>query len=557
MTVLEEVDYKVRKVISILFRILIIGYAILVLLLNQNIFPYYVYLIAIVSYAAIYIKIFRKEGYYANVRLINDYVFFFLCLYDKDINNLFNLSLLVIPVINALNHSSYQRTPFFSVPLYSIVLFSYYLLNGYQINVQIILVITALAAINFFSFIRASIVRFQSLVHSAIDKFYEENLNVGKAYLLLKNIIDALSNDGFVFKYLAPVQIICFKIRFEELRIFASSHQILDIKIPEENKLVKTLKKFKSERRNDVLVNGVAIQNCLFMYIKSDSAQFAYCLQFENNSFGILHKLLINVLRPLLFKVTKVFGVEDDLKRQKKVRLNKIKGNYFFIDNTIKAIHYLNNKLIPITTYFEMISVYDQVQDKEAKRQLSVLINKEKKRSSKVIKDVISRTHKILDKSLNPYFIDELYEEGFYRIFELVRTAWDDNGFDTKSININWPVEILGNTVQFNEDAFLLVVDEILDNINKHYNCNCSVDFLIIEEFPLIKFTNDLQDHTQKKQLKKLAQDFNNQDINEIMKRDSHGSSIIKQYLNQMNIKSAIRVNESFELIVVFTPNNK
>ncbi|GAA4429254.1 hypothetical protein GCM10023188_14400 [Pontibacter saemangeumensis] len=249
--------------------------------------------------------------------------------------------------------------------------------------------------------------------------------------------------------------------------------------------------------------------------------------------------------------------VEYDLKLQRRLSLNKIKSKLHYVDNTVKVIHYLNNKLTPITTYFDMVSKYDTIRDATILEQLAPLIESEKKKSARVIKDVIGRAHMILDKSLNPYFVEEIYDESFRRIFELVRGSWDDNDLDVKNIETSWSKSTYEAKTILNVDSFQFVLDEVIDNIKKHYHKFAKVEFLIIEGNPVIRFINDIKAPTLKSSnLKKLARDFNGAEINEIMKRNSHGTTFIKQYTTQMNIKTAIRIEANFEIILIFSVTN-
>ncbi|WP_345157902.1 hypothetical protein [Pontibacter saemangeumensis] len=557
MYILEELDLKVRKIISFAFRIVVLLYAFIVVKANENLFPWYVYLGASVIYFIIFRYLYSKDKYYAHLRLLNDYAFFALILYGKELDNLLNLGLLLLPIVNSLNHSSYRRPPIFSLPLYIVALLCMLFLSKQDFDYSAIFALLALAVINIFSYFRASLIRFHSVIHGAIDKFYEENLNLGKTYLLLNNIVNALTKHEPYFKAFVPSEITCFKVKNGGLSIAASSLFITTFQIPDEASLIRKLRKEPFIKVPKLYINDAEALNCVLILVKGNQAQYVYCLQFPPNSLSFLHSLLVKNINPLLHKVVKVLEVEYDLKLQRRLSLNKIKSKLHYVDNTVKVIHYLNNKLTPITTYFDMVSKYDTIRDATILEQLAPLIESEKKKSARVIKDVIGRAHMILDKSLNPYFVEEIYDESFRRIFELVRGSWDDNDLDVKNIETSWSKSTYEAKTILNVDSFQFVLDEVIDNIKKHYHKFAKVEFLIIEGNPVIRFINDIKAPTLKSSnLKKLARDFNGAEINEIMKRNSHGTTFIKQYTTQMNIKTAIRIEANFEIILIFSVTN-
>ncbi|MBF9255733.1 hypothetical protein I2I11_20715 [Pontibacter sp. 172403-2] len=558
MSIIEELDLKIRKFISSLFRILILGYSFTIIVFNDNLFSWYAYLVGGIVYYALYLLLKPKRKYFAHLRLLNDYAFFLFVLYGKDLGILLNMGLLLLPIVNSLNHSSHQRPPAFSLPLYLIVLLSLFILNNFEFDYTAIFALLGLAAINIFSFLRASLIRFHTVIYGAIDKFYEENLNLGRAYVLLNNIVESLSSGGSIYKSLAPLDIMCFKVKGTALSLVASSKFISTFSFPNEPAIIAQLRKKSYLRVQDVSINGAVTYNCILILVQGNKAQYVYCIHFSQNSFSFLHPLIIKTVNPLLHKVVKVLEIENDLRVQQRKTLKKLKSKLHYVDNTVKVIHYLNNKLTPVTTYFDLVTKYEQIKDPEILKQLDPLITHEKKRAARGIKDVIGKAHNILDKSLSPYFVEEMAPESFRRIFEIVRLAWDHNDLDVKSIEVGWDDRIYESTMNLNLNDFQLILDEIIDNIKKHSRSTAEVKFVIVEDCPVIRFSNDFKAPANRQDgaLKKLVKDFNGNEINEIMKRNSHGTTFIKQFANQMGIKTAFRIDRQLELSMIFPVNN-
>lgn len=189
---IAEIDSSIRKLLSFFFRVLIIVYSLMVLILSDNFFEWYIYLIAFITHGVIYFLCFGKDGKYnlhPLIRLINDYALFYVVLYDKTLHEPFAFLLLLLPIINALNHSGERRAGRHSIPMYVIALLSIYLLSDNGLTVKMIVMILSLALINLFLHLRLTILNYVEKLNSTFEDFNIGTEEARKHHQLLINLV--------------------------------------------------------------------------------------------------------------------------------------------------------------------------------------------------------------------------------------------------------------------------------------------------------------------------------------------------------------------------------
>ncbi len=168
--------------------------------------------------------------------------------------------------------------------------------------------------------------------------------------------------------------------------------------------------------------------------------------------------------------------------------------------------------------------------------------------------DILEKTNQILEKSENPFVISNLRSMSVRKIVDITRKVWY-NFFDNESITFQWKeVENSDKTFLLSQDGLEILITDIVENMHKYHNGNYSLKFL--EEgnaFALI-FENNVKNYDHvKPELEKLVEDFTNNDNSEINKRKTHGMSMIKSFLTQMNIVHNLLITDGiFCLKLIF-----
>jgi hypothetical protein len=537
MSVLKSVDIGIRRIISFLFRILLVGYSLSILIRNENFFAWYVYLITSLIYFLIFYLLFKREGIWSILRLINDYIFFVVVLYGKNLNDFHTITLLILPIVNSLNHSSSKRLSFFSVQLYLVTVLSIYFLRDFLFYWRDLVALLAYGIINLLLYLRASVVDFNASLYESIDEFYEEKLVIGQSFQLLQKIQSKLKDRYIVKHLLDPDKIVCFKVSNRQLNVVCTTDIVLSFQIENEEDFMQTALKGNMILNRLIKINGIEIHQNVFISIQLKDQQYIYFIELRKYNFLLMELYVEKILRPLLSKVTKVVEVENELKRERKKYLQKIKSKMEFVDNTVKGIHYLNNRLTPITNYFSMIEELGKMSPDDPKRiPLNAIINSELRTATKNISPIVERTRRILMRSSNPYVISEFVKYDFYKVFNIIMSNWNERNLSKNNIRVSWPLEMLKKEIQLNEDSFEYVIDEAINNMLKHSKSIFEVRFFLEENVPVCIFLNDLKGEEEKKQLIRISNEFNAAESSELLKKNNHGLYFMKQFLQQMNI---------------------
>lgn len=100
------INYIQKRLNSLLFRILCITYAIVIISISINQFPQWIYYVAIIIYFILYI-ILNKHS---KCRLLIDFIFTLIILWNKDININYCYLFTLLPIINSINYSGRNKS---------------------------------------------------------------------------------------------------------------------------------------------------------------------------------------------------------------------------------------------------------------------------------------------------------------------------------------------------------------------------------------------------------------------------------------------------------------
>src|SRR5260221_8709678 len=117
LTLLDDI---LRRLISIVFRLLLIAYGFVILSSFNNTLPKWAYFSTTIIYAVFYILLYRKKKIWSKLRLLNDYIFISVFAWQKPIDNFLIITFFLLPIFNAPNHSGDKR----SIVLYIFAAFS-------------------------------------------------------------------------------------------------------------------------------------------------------------------------------------------------------------------------------------------------------------------------------------------------------------------------------------------------------------------------------------------------------------------------------------------------
>jgi len=553
MSILRTTDSVLRKVNSILFRLVIIIYSITLLIRFDDCFFAYWYVLIYVLYVVFYFILFRKNTIAVVLRLINDYLFILLISWGKPLNDLNVTIFLFLPLINTLNHSGNRKLSPFPVYVYISLFICLYLLNGNRFSFKFIVPIVAITFVNVLFYIRLSVIDFSNSLYSTIEQFYQDSFKIGKTHYLLKRILKANNEVTFIKRIGTIKYIALFKIgQWQHLQILISSKFIIKFNLDDKN-LIDELNSKGIARDFMITIDGDNIGSNVFLKNTYESTQYVLFVAFDRAPLSMFFDIYLEkVLKPLFSKITKVVHVEFVYQQENQRYFLELKKHLEDIDSAVNAIHFLNNKLSPITSYFSLLDYYEKTDDEELKPQLLKLIEKGKKSAITSITPITEKMNQMADKANNPNLINNTSTIKLRKLFTIIRTNFDNNNVKSK-FDIQWPAEIFDLSTNSNINVFDFVLQEIIINLTKHAKDECDVVFAINgSHSPTITFVNTVKSvERNKAELTKIIADFNSEKMGEIMKRNSKGLKIIKQYLEQLDISHKMKlVDEKLSLIL-------
>ena len=551
-------DSAFKRIISVLFRLLLVINSVIIILTFDNIFPNEYYVIGGVFYIILYFLLRNKKGFFSILRLLSDYLFILLILWNKPTNNILTLTLILLPIVNSVNHSTNENRSRFSFLLVLLSISLLYVLNKFSFSFAYLVPILSFSLINSLIYFRTSMIRQVTQLHNTIDQFYEENFSVFGINNILKNITRIISKDKTLLQwFLKPELIVAFRLNEKKLTLRSSSNFIISFEFNDEVKFLHDIMTSGVCEDFEISVDGKKLYQTLAILITSGADfNYVYVITCKSKLFGVLYTK--HLLKPLFTKVSRVLEIEVELKMERSRYLDNIKSKMQFVSSTIQAVHFLNNKFTPITGYFSLCKRLSTLEDGDTKNQLQEIINQERIKADENLDLVLNKFNEIRDRSLNPYLVQGLHKFSLFKIFSIIRQAWEENGLDRNAFEIQWTPEVFKKVIEINLDSFEYVLEEIIINIIKHSTCDYSLRFLDYDGQPTAKFTNKIKSYKKNEAtLKRNIKDFNNEKTGETIKRTSYGLSFIKQFLEQLKIQHNIELTDgNFVLTLKFNPAN-
>lgn len=533
------------KFLSILFRLVIICYSLILLFTEDNVFHYSWYLLAIVPYSIIYYKTLFEDRLYSKLRLLNDYIFIVFFAYGKEMG-LNILIFTLLPIINSPNHSGEKK----SYLLYFFHLISLTIINDFSWSWSFLVSTLPLFFINGIYRIKNQYSNSLSNLNNNIEEFLETDLKINKTYKIYGGLIKSLNSVNTVFDKPDVKQIVCFSIIENKIYLENSSEFIWSYSIDEDvvNMYVALNPVEKYLENMPITINNKALNNNFFLYKESKGHKYLFIVITHKP----LHKLTVLYLKKILSSVTnriaRVIGAENEIKLEKKNMLKDFREKYFQIQNAEKAMHFIRNRFNTLDNFIEMSK--DNISGKMDAEDLQIYAT-ELDRLERNYKILMDRATSILNKSDKPFSAINLESKSINFVFNLIRETWLDY-FDyfPAVININFELTEKQST-KVNFDGLYILISDWISNVNKYSAGFNNIEFSDDDESFIITFRNTyLIDY--KDQIEVLKNDFNSTGRDKILQRTSHGVLIMKSILEEMGVKGKIIVNDN-ELNLVLT----
>lgn len=530
----EILDLLQRRVNSILFRLSLIFYAVIIILTNENIFDNLVYYIVLPLYIIIYIKFIRLSF----VRLFNDFAFILIVLWGKSPYDIYNFTFLFLPIINAINFSGKKK----SLLLYFLTVLEFFLLHSFspvdsEIKnlkaLKVLLPIFFLGVINWYTHLRMKIKTFREELIEVVDTFYLNKEHIKKPHKIYVKFIEVIHSN---INQILIKEMYCFcvnKVSIEKIAIVNGTSFVWTYDF-QENDFIKKLRSSKTLINEPVVINKNSIDRNLIIYTSLDGNEYFYLFTLSKD-IPIYYRLIgfFRTIEPPLSKMSKILLSEKKLQEIKNEEIEKLSQKTQYVNRANNMMHYIRNRLSSFSNLSTMLDNQSKIPDDKLDAFKKLLMD-QNDRSKIELKNITKRADDMLEKSKNPFFYKTLSDVSIEKTFSTLRRNFLSY-FPDEEIEVNVKLSSHKRTVKLNEEGFEIFITDWLNNIKKYKNKIIRCIFIEENDNLCISFFND---HNQsKEEIAQLLQDLKSNDRNEIIKRTTYGLFIIKSTLDDMDIK--------------------
>lgn len=541
MNNLSNIDFSLKVVTGIFYRICLVVYSLtLVGYIDKSNINNCIY--AIIAYICFYVAIYRPSSFYKSsptLRLIADYLLINIIIYGKNIDNPMYTIFVLLPIINSPNHSGKTR----SILVYVMAFITFAISSSNYNVITYAIIMSFIVFISSFEVLRNWLLRFFSSVYSTIYDYYGKDIHLNKTYSLYRDLIK-LFKDNKLSRLFDLNDIYCFRyIDANSLALVNSSSLAINISIKDGDKFVSDINKYKYAHNIDIIIDGVNYNNNLFIRVDTSEDSFMFLLLLGNKSSQILADTIgFKLLKPVFERVARILVVEKHLMLERDNILKKIRGKYYFVENARLAMHFLRNKISPITNYFQLLDLIDTVADEVKKDELLKLSDIERKKSAQTLILILDRIKYTLEKSKNPFVVNEIGSHMVADLLITVRNIWTSE-LNSNDISSSVDASLFKKSVIYNQEYLEILITDIVTNIKRHNDGQYMINFHSNDNVIFVNFTNSVK-YKDISAVTKIVDDFNSNNTMEIFRRTTSGMYFIKSILLQMDIKHSMQISD-------------
>lgn len=524
-----------RHMRSIYFRVILVGYGIILSMIYDDIFPGYVYMIFFLLYLVVQARLFGTiSKVIALLRSVFDLAIIAFSLYGKPLDNITTISMLFIPIANAINHTGKNM----GSKMYILLLFIVYLFLAYANGSTILTKNIFYVVLPFIAFflihlntVKNWVVTSQnSELQDAIDDYYNHGTKHEEVY---KRIIDVCAKYN-----LSCNAIYCFITHdsYKSLYIVNASQFVYTYNVELKEKQIEQLSNDKIDLNADITIEDRKIGSNLLIPVNKksfrnneDNSEYLFVVTFLNDSERF--KWITLALESPLKRFAKLLYTERIMKKRRREYNEQIKEKGRFVDSAINTMHFIKNRLTSVQTLTDIVNDADFTGDNQT---INSLAKETAKRSQIDIDSIRNKARYLLNKDNNPFHYQKIEMVKPRKVFSILRTVWE-NSFNHRNLLVD-NVEFLENenlTVQTNMEGLEILFSDIIGNMFKYQNSysackvSCSTDIL------KICFLNDFFEISI---VKELINSYNENSKEEITKRKTYGVSNIKSFVSDTNL---------------------
>lgn len=542
---LNDIDYEIRKINSVLLRIVLITVIFSIFKFNHNVFSNLTYILSVLIYIILLVlNLFNKNDNYKGLcRLVLDILIIGIFLYGKNLNSLLNFFPFILLLSNVNSHSNKNS----NIIVFIILLhLNILIIDDFKIVKTHHFIPAIFYTFILINSIRQSFNRINEHVILTIGDLFIDNVNENNSHQILAKV-KKLINEGYLSKIFKIKEVFLFVNYNQRLILIKGSKFVKNNSLEfsfNTNQLIRefTKKSLQIKKEDYVEIDNVKYENIYWIKnsIKGIDYYFLICL--EKDSY-IFRELIIQKLKPIFEYIGRLYYVRSSLTKLNTDTSKIIKEKITYVLDAQNALHYVKNKLSPITTTVDLMDRYFKKQNE--------LNDKHKAHIEKRLRDnnnnnqlrLIIQRAELLIKGVDNIVNEKDKIVSVKQIIDDLRNIWIYHFENIDDIVVN--IEELNVLVNYNQMLFDFVFTDIIENINKYSNKQFKkVIFSLNNNDVVIEFSNSILDYEKNKSaLKEIESLYNQENNDEIYNRKTHGLSFIRRLLRRKKIQNKISIN--------------
>ncbi|WP_143161945.1 hypothetical protein [Flavobacterium terrae] len=386
-----------------------------------------------------------------------------------------------------------------------------------------------------FGVIRFMYISFNEHLNSLIDNFLISPESVEKPHKIYEKAIDVFNQSSLIF--FEVDKIMCFKIKNENIIPVNASLFIWNFTVDDDliSQIVNSPKESYFAFHSNLIINGISFpKNYLLTYRIADTIYCYFILPRKQNFIfdNELMPYFNELVAPFFSRTSKIFEAYSERKRLGIEAIVEMESKISYVQNAKSSMHFIRNKLGPLSNYLAMITDYEQSDSKANKSALKAIIDAERSKLSTSVDEILKRAHYILDRSNNPFLVNKLSDHSIKKLYSEVKRVWESY-FNVFVPSLNWNVTRDDYVIKFNTIGLDFVLVNWINNMKKYGGGKQFVTLDEDSQFIILDFSNSIKDLIGATD---AVHAFQSNDRIEILQRNTHGIVEIIDFLNQMNI---------------------
>ena len=522
---------------SIIYRLIILLFSWYIANEEVGIISPKILCVIAVMYFILYLYLLKKEK--AILRMILDFLYINLVIWGRDVNTSMPFLLILLPLINAINFSGRKR----HTKLLMILMFITYMIHMKTFQNWALVSMISIWLIYYTSWIKVREWNVINDISLHIDGFFINQKEIQKPHLIYEHIINDLNNFFFMSDKNGISQIRSYTIRGNKLWLVKSSkflwERTLDLSIEELNSL----------RKNHVITKKTETQEQVLTYIHQGDLEYVFLCIIENPQ-GILSSIRHRfnyVLLKTFSKVALLHNSEFRIMEKRNEKFNEIKDNLLYVNKAVKIMHYIRNKLTPMTN---VIAFYreEKKMSEEVRTKMFKYMDHLVYQADKDLKDILTTANYLLDKSNNPYVQPALKQVHVSKIYIFVSEVVEQLLGGIVEADESLRKQLESNlVVDINILETKIMLTDWVNNMRKYMLNDYSVIVKMEENKLVINFENNFK--AQEDDIIQLVKDMNNKSKDAVIEGKNYGYGVftIKSIAADLGIgiESYIDIDES------------